>query len=247
MNNMYLVYNKNVKDKIDSQELLNGLYIIATPIGNMLDITIRAIEILRRSEVILCEDTRVTFRLLSFYGITPKKLICMNDIKENKSLENYINIIKENKMVSLVSDAGTPMISDPGFKLVRSIINEGGRVYSVPGPSASIAALVLSGFPTNSFLFCGFLNVKKGKKIKQLTALRNINTSIILYESPFKIISTLKAIREVFSGNLEISVSREITKKFEDTVRGNISEIIEKFEKSDTKGEFVIVINNNLD
>jgi len=153
MNNMCVVYNKNIKDKIDSQEILNGLYLVSTPIGNILDMTVRAIEILRRSELILCEDTRITLKLLSFYDINAKKLICMNDVNENKNLEKYINLIKENNIVSLVSDAGTPMISDPGFKLVRSILRERVSVFAVPGPSASITALILLGFPTNSFFF----------------------------------------------------------------------------------------------
>ena len=244
MNNLNIVYNKNIKDKIDSQELLKGVYIIETPIGHILDITLRAISILNVSDVILCEDTRVTLKLLQFYGIENKKLICFNDITENKNLEKYLEIVSENNIVSIVSDAGTPMISDPGFKLVRELTKIGINVFSVPGPSAAIAALNLSALPTDSFLFYGFLSPKKGKKVNELELLREIKTTIIIYESPFKIVNTLNCIMEVFGQDTEISVSREITKKFEETLRGEIHNIIKIMESKSIKGEFIIVINN---
>lgn len=244
MNNTSIVYNKNIKDKIDSQELLKGVYIISTPIGNILDITIRAISILNVANIILCEDTRVTMKLLQFYGIENRKLVCFNDITENKNLEKYINMIKENGIVAVVSDAGTPMISDPGFKLVREITKLGMNVFSVPGPSAAISALTLSALPTDSFFFYGFLSPKNGKKLSELQLLHTIKTTIIIYESPFKVINTLHTISEVFGNDVEISVSREITKKFEETLRGKICNVIAIIRSKSIKGEFIIIINN---
>lgn len=242
--NIDLVYNKNIKDKIKTQEYKNGLYIVSTPIGNILDISIRALSILEKSDVIFAEDTRVSVNLLKFYGIENKKLISFNDITENKGTEKFIQIVKDNSIVSVISDAGTPLISDPGYKLVRDLLSNNINIFSVPGACAAISALTLSGLPSNEFMFKGFLSPKSGKRENQLSDLKNYDGSVIIYESPYRIIKLLESILKTL-GDINISVSRELTKKFEETVRGKVSKVIEIFnEKKDIKGEFIVVLNS---
>lgn len=238
-----LVYNKNIKDKIKTQEYKNGLYIVSTPIGNILDISIRALSILEKSDVIFTEDTRVSMNLLKFYGIQNKKLISFNDISENKGTEKFIQIIKDNNIVSIISDAGTPLVSDPGYKLIRDLISHDICIFSIPGACAAISALTLSGLPSNEFMFKGFLSPKSGKRENQLSKIKDYDGSVIIYESPYKIIKLLESILKIL-GNVNISVSRELTKKFEETLRGTVSEVIEKLNaKKDIVGEFVVVLN----
>lgn len=216
------------------------LYIVSTPIGNLEDISFRAIYILRNADLIACEDTRVTNFLLQQFDIRNKTVSYYSQVESSK-LDYLISELRSGKSIALVSDAGTPCISDPGNMLVSRCIKEGIEVISVPGCSALIHSLVLSGFPLNKFYFQGFLPLKKGRQtlLKELSQLK---MSIVIYESPYRIYKTLKEINEVF-GNKEVSVSRELTKKFEQTIRGKVRSILDKDIK--LKGEFVIIINNN--
>ncbi len=218
----------------------NTLYIVSTPIGNLEDISFRAIDVLKKSDIIACEDTRVTNFLLTQYDIRNKTASYYSQVESSK-LDYFIGEIKSGKSLALVSDAGTPCISDPGNILVSKCIEEGIDIYSIPGCSALIHSLVMSGYSTKKFYFQGFLPLKKGRQtlMKELSEIR---MTIIIYESPFRIYRTLKEISEIF-GNKEVSVSRELTKKFEQTLRGNVKTLLSQGIK--LKGEFVITINNN--
>lgn len=222
------------------------LYIVATPIGNLGDITLRAIEILKKVEFIACEDTRRTNNLLkSIQANQGQFLISFYEQNELSRMENILNILRNGKDVALVSDSGTPMISDPGFKFVREAIRQGIPVVSIPGPSSVVSALVSSGLPTDKFLFLGFLPKKEGHRRTLLENVRKsneiVNASIILFESPFRVHKTLAEIYEVF-GDINASVCRELTKVYEEVRRGKLSELIKYFNK-DNKGEFVIVLS----
>ena len=215
------------------------LYIVSTPIGNIEDISYRAINVLKNVDMIACEDTRNTNFLLQQYGIKNKTFSYYSQV-ESLKLDFIISELLQGKSVAIVSDAGTPCISDPGNFLVSKCIEEGIEIISIPGCSALIHSLVVSGFPTKKFYFQGFLPLKKGRRTL-LNELKDIRMMIIIYESPFRVYRTLKEIYEVF-GNKEISVSREMTKKFEQTIRGKVKTILDQTIK--TKGEFVININN---
>jgi len=225
---------------------MNGtLYLVATPIGNLKDITLRALEILKEVSAIICEDTRRTRILLNHYQIR-KPLITYNEHNKFIQTPKIIEMLKKGESLALVSDAGTPVISDPGYYLVREAIKEGIRVSPVPGPAAMIAGLIISGLPSDRFVFEGFLPKREGKKRKRLLNLINEEKTIIFYESPYRIMRTLKTFLEIF-GDREIALCRELTKKFEEVLRGKISEIIEilnkKLEKEKRiKGEIVIVM-----
>lgn len=234
------VYN-NFKDKFDSQNFHKGvLYLVSTPIGNIEDISFRAIRILENADFIACEDTRKTNFLLTQYGIRNKTVSYYSHVESSKS-EFIIDEIKSGKTVALVSDAGTPGISDPGNLLVSKCIEENIDIFSVPGCSSLIHALVLSGIPTGRFYFQGFLPHKKGRQTA-LKELSEIKMTVIIFESPFRIFKALNEIHEHF-GNKEIAVCRELTKKFEQIIRGRVKDILSKQFK--TKGEFVIIVNNN--
>jgi 16S rRNA (cytidine1402-2'-O)-methyltransferase len=217
------------------------LYIISTPIGNLKDITFRAIEVLASVDYILCEDTRVTGKLLRVYDIG-KKMVSFNDFNEQKIIVSVVGELQKGANIALVSDAGTPLISDPGFKLVREAIFAGIKIESVPGSSAVISALTVSGLATDKFMFVGYLSKKDGKRKNMLVALKKIDeivkTTFIIYESPFRVLKTLEAIKEVF-GDTSVVVCRELTKLHEEIVRGKISEISAKIK---LKGEFVILV-----
>lgn len=219
------------------------LYIVATPIGNLKDITLRAIEILRDVDYILCEDTRVTGNLLHHYQIQ-KKMLAFNEFNENVKYQSMIVDLNEGKSVALVSDGGTPLISDPGFKLVRESAKSGIRVESVPGSSAVISALTASGLPTDKFLFLGFLPKKDGPRLKLLkdvaSTLRLIKVTVVIYESPYRIVKTLESIRDVF-GEIDVAVCRELTKLHEEVRHEKVSEAISHFQKVPAKGELTIV------
>ena len=217
------------------------LFIVPTPIGNLEDITIRAIETLKKSDLILAENTRHAKKLLSKYKIlTEINSYHLNN--EHKKVSDYIQIITSGKKISLITDAGTPCISDPGFLLVREAIKEDIKVTCLPGPTALIPALVMSGLPSESFIFEGFLPRKKGRKTKLLELSQNTRTTI-LYESPFRIVKTLTDFIEYFGKDRQITLSREISKIYEETFRGNISEAIKYFSQKKIKGEFVICID----
>ena len=219
------------------------LFIVPTPIGNMGDITIRAIETLKNSDLILSEDTRHAKKLLSHYNISTKvKSYHLNN--EHKKVDEYVEMMLQGKIISLITDAGTPCISDPGFLLVREAIKKGIQITCLPGPTALIPALVLSGLPSDAFIFEGFLPRKKGRKTKLKEISQNTITTII-YESPYRIQKTLSDLIEFVGSDREVSLSREISKIYEETFRGSVSDAIEHFSDKKIKGEFVICINRN--
>ena len=224
----------------DNEGLEPGLYIISLPIGNAKDITIRALEYLEKTDEIYCEDTRVTRKLLSIYEIK-KKLNIYHDHNGEYVRPKIIKKIKGGKSIGIVSDAGTPLISDPGYKLVLSAKKEGLHVTSSPGPSAPITALTLSGLPTDSFYYLGFLPLKKKTRDKSLNEVKNLKTSLLIFETSKKINKTLNDLLLIL-GNREISICREMTKKFEEIITGRIEDILPILEKRDLKGEIVIVV-----
>lgn len=215
------------------------LYIVSTPIGNLKDITLRAIETLKEVDFILCEDTRTSGNLLNHLEIK-KELISLNAFNEQKKIEFIVDRIVSNHTTALISDAGTPLISDPGVRLVSACIDRGIEIIPIPGPVALIAALSMSGLPTDSFVFEGFLPQKKGRQTK-LKALAEENRTIIIYESMYRIEKLLKELSEYLPERFLV-VCREITKKFEETWRGFPKDLVETFPEKISKGEFVVVI-----
>ena len=215
-------------DKNKQQTVGPGLYLVSTPIGNMEDITLRALNILKKSDIILCEDTRRSGQLLSYFQIK-NKLLPYHKFNEKKVSSEAIDYLKKNKIISLVSDAGTPAISDPGFLLVRECIKEGINVDCFPGATACIPALVNSGFPCDKFIFEGFLHAKKGRKTR-MKILTQEERTMIFYESPHRIIKTLNLFAEFFGEERLVSISREISKMFEETKRGTALEGLKYFE-----------------
>ena len=219
---------------------MSKLFIVPTPIGNLKDITIRAIETLQSVDTVYAEDTRTSSKLLNHYEIkTPMQSFHMHN--EYAKLENIISSFKQGKTGAIISDAGTPGISDPGFSLVRACIKNDIEVECLPGPTALIPALINSGFPCEKFSFEGFLPAKKGRT-KRLKEIAVQEKTMIFYESPHRLIKTLKDFSQYFGVENQVSVSREISKKFEQTIRGTISQAIQYFEKNKPKGEFVIVL-----
>ena len=216
------------------------LYIVPTPIGNLDDITLRAVNVLRDVDFILAEDTRTTSFLLKHLGIE-KKLYSHHKFNEHATVKMVAESIAAGRNAALVSDAGTPGISDPGFLLVRTCVEAEIEVETLPGATALIPALVQSGFPCDRFCFEGFLPQKKGRA-KQLQSLAAEERTMIFYESPYRVVKCLEQVAEVFGPERRVSVSRELTKKFEQTVRGTVAEVLEHFRTTDPKGEFVIVL-----
>lgn len=217
------------------------LFIVPTPIGNLGDITIRAIDTLKNSDLILSEDTRHAKKLLSHYKISTKvKSYHLNN--EHKKVDEYVEMMLQGKIISLITDAGTPCISDPGFLLVREAIKKGIQITCLPGPTALIPALVLSGLPSDAFIFEGFLPRKKGRKTKLKEISQNTITTII-YESPYRIQKTLSDLIEFVGSDREVSLSREISKIYEETFRGSVSDAIAHFSDKKIKGEFVICVD----
>lgn len=224
-----------------------NLYVVATPIGNLGDITFRAVEILKTVSYIACEDTRKTGTLLKAIGVTHRPmLISYYEQTEQARIPNILNVLKNDQDVALVSDSGTPTISDPGFKLVREAVREGIDVISIPGPSALISALASSGLPTDKFIFLGFLPKKEGNRKKLLQNLKianeKIEATVIIYEAPHRIIKSLASIHSVF-GNIHISIARELTKIHEEKLSGPIENFIDKYQNASPKGEFVILFS----
>lgn len=217
-----------------------NLYIVATPIGNLQDITFRAVETLKSVDFIVCEDTRVTSRLLNHYGIK-KPLIALNEFNEDQILYEILKKL-ENGSGALVSDAGTPLISDPGYRLVKEAKKKGFLVSPIPGASAIISALSVSGLPTDKFVFLGFLPKSEARAGKLLNKTKLIELTVILYESPHRIIKTLELIKNIF-GDIEITIARELTKIYEETRSEKATSLIEHFTKITPKGEFVILFS----
>lgn len=216
------------------------LYIVPTPIGNLEDMTLRAIRVLGEVDFILAEDTRTSSVLLKHYNID-KPLRSHHKYNEHATVASVREAIEAGRDVAIISDAGTPGISDPGFLLVRTCVEAGIEVETLPGATAAIPALVQSGFPCDKFCFEGFLPQKKGRQ-KRLTELENEGRTIIFYESPFRVIKALEQFAEHFGAERRVAVVREITKKFEQTVRGTLAEAIAHFKAHPPKGEFVIVL-----
>lgn len=219
------------------------LYLIPTPIGNMEDITIRALTTLKMVDVVFCEDTRETGQLLKYYDIS-KKLISSHEYNEANNKNKLLEYLNSGNNVGLVSDRGTPIISDPGYELAKFAIEEGYNVVSLPGATALIPALTSSGISPMPFYYYGFLNSKDGARRKELEYLKNIDATLIFYEAPHRINKTLKDMCDILGANRRISISREITKKYEEIYRGTIQELLK--ENNEYKGELVIVVEGNI-
>lgn len=216
------------------------LYLVPTPIGNLKDITLRAIEVLKEVDLILAEDTRNSGKLLKHFGIgTPMNSHHMHN--EHTTVEGIVKRIQGGENIALISDAGTPAISDPGFLLTRACVEASIEVDCLPGATAFVPALVNSGFPNDRFVFEGFLPVKKGRQTR-LNLLAEETRTILIYESPHKLLKTLRQFVEYFGADRPISVSRELTKMHEETVRGTAEEVLRHFEKKPPKGEIVLVV-----
>ncbi|MGA2624898.1 MAG: 16S rRNA (cytidine(1402)-2'-O)-methyltransferase [Bacteroidota bacterium] len=226
-----------------SESVIAGtLYIVSTPIGNLEDITFRAVSILSGVDLVAAEDTRKTKFLLNHYNLQ-KPLVSFFSFNEARRTPDLIAKLRSGTSIALVTDAGTPGISDPAFRIVRAALDESVPVVAIPGPSAFLAALIVSGLPVERFVFEGFLPVKKGRKT-MLERLGSEERTIILYESPHRLLKTLRELHE-HVGNREIAVARELTKKFEEVVRGRISDAIDHFSNHKVLGEFVIVLGGS--
>ncbi len=216
------------------------LYLVPTPLGNLKDMTFRGVEVLQSVDVILCEDTRTSSKLLQYYQIQ-KPLSPYHQHNEHKIVEHLVDQLKGGKTFALITDAGTPGISDPAFLLVRECIKEGVKVECLPGATAFVPALVNSGIPTNRFVFEGFLPLKKGRQT-MLKELAVEPRTIILYESPMRLVKTLKELAVYFGADRLASVSRELTKMFEENKQGTLQDLAVYFESKSVKGEIVIVV-----
>ncbi|MFD2100082.1 16S rRNA (cytidine(1402)-2'-O)-methyltransferase [Flagellimonas iocasae] len=219
---------------------MGKLYLVPTPIGNLEDITLRAIKILKEVDLVLAEDTRTSGKLLKHFEInTPLQSHHMHN--EHKQVDGLVNKLKGESTIALISDAGTPAISDPGFLLTRACVENGIEVECLPGATAFVPALVNSGLPNDRFVFEGFLPIKKGRQTR-LEQLAEEPRTLVFYESPHKLLKTLTQFVEYFGADRPVSVSRELTKLYEETVRGTLSEVLEHFTNHPPKGEFVIVV-----
>ena len=220
---------------------MSTLYVIPTPIGNLEDMTFRSVRLLKEADLILAEDTRVSGKLLKHFEITtPMKSYHMHN--EHKIVLDVVDQIKTNQTFALITDAGTPAISDPGFLLVKECIKKGVKVECLPGATAFVPALVSSGLPANEFVFIGFIPVKKGRQ-KKLLELEMESKTMIFYESPHKLLKTLNDFINCFGEGRQVSVSRELSKLYEEHIRGTLKEVREHFEQKNPKGEFVLVVN----
>lgn len=237
----------SIPDLSESQSAKGGtLYVVATPIGNLYDITLRALGILKSVDVVAAEDTRHTAHLLSYFGIKSPLVSCHEFNEEGRSID-LIKRLQNGESVALVSDAGTPAVSDPGFKLVSRVIGEGIQVIPIPGVSAAITALCASGLSTDSFVFIGFLSRKKKRQKEQLEALKKERRTIIFYESPRRVVDLLQEIKGCF-GNRNAVVARELTKIHEEFIRGSVSDIIGKLnERNQIKGECTVILAGATD
>ena len=216
------------------------LTLVPTPIGNLQDITLRALEVLKNADLILAEDTRTARFLLQHFQIE-KRILSHHQHNEHNALKEVIRLLKEGNKIALVSDAGTPAISDPGFLIVRECIKEDIEVYCLPGPTAFVPALVMSGLPCDKFVFEGFLPQKKGRQSRFLF-LKEEERTILFYESPFRLVKLLEEIIEHFGADRRCSVSRELTKMFEETRRGTAEELLQHFSAHPPKGEIVVCV-----
>ncbi len=222
--------------------LKNGLYIVSTPIGNLGDISARAIETLENTDIVACEDTRVSKKLFALLGLkTDKKFICYEDHREEQVAHQIVNMIKQGQSVALISDAGAPLISDPGYKLVALCHDAGLFVTVVPGASAVISALQLSGLPTNRFMFAGFIPNREQARLNLFSELQGIQSTLVFFETAPRLIKSLQVMAKVF-GARKIAVVREITKIYEQVLSGSADTLIASFEKTPPKGEIVLTV-----
>lgn len=227
---------------ITARPLAPALYLVATPIGNLADITLRALETLAAADVLACEDTRVTRVLLDRYGIKQRPT-AYHEHNATEAGPRLIAALEEGRSVALVSDAGTPLVSDPGFRLVGQALERGIKVVPIPGPSAVLAALTASGLPTDAFLFAGFLPVKDGQKRSRLEALKAVPATLVFFESPRRLADTLDVARDVLGADRQAAVGRELTKTFEEVRTSSLGELAAHYAQADTpKGEIVICI-----
>jgi len=220
--------------------LAPGLYVVATPIGNLRDITIRALETLAAASVILCEDTRMSARLLDHYGIKGRR-IALHEHNERAKADDIVRRVASGEAIALISDAGTPLLSDPGFPLIRALAEANQPVFPIPGASALLSALVVAGLPTDAFAFHGFLPNKAGARANALKALGDSPETLVFYESPRRLDDTLAAMAELW-GERQAAVALELTKRFERVHRGTLVELAAEFADTETKGEAVIVV-----
>jgi 16S rRNA (cytidine1402-2'-O)-methyltransferase len=237
--------SKDIDDSVNPSKggvVAGTLYLVATPIGNLEDITHRALKVLSSVDLIAAEDTRKTKILLDHYLIN-KPMVSYFSYNERHRTPQLIGKLQEGQSIALVSDAGTPGISDPAYHIVQSCLAAGISIIPIPGPSAFVSALVVSGLPTDRFVFEGFLPIKKGRKTK-LAGLSSEPRTIVLYESPHRILKTLEEIRTVF-GERHVVVARELTKKFEEIVRGPVSTVLEELRRKQTRGEYVLVVEGH--
>ena len=216
------------------------LYIVPTPVGNLEDITLRAIRILKEADLILAEDTRTTRVLMKHYDIK-NQLMSHHKFNEHASAHGIVERLKAGQTIALVSDAGTPGISDPGFLLVREAVAAGIEVQTLPGATAFVPALVSSGLPDDRFCFAGFLPQKKGRTTR-LEQLKDESRTMIFYESPYRLVKTLQQFAEIFGDGRQVSVAREISKIHEESVRGTLAEVVQHFQDNEPRGEIVIVL-----
>lgn len=219
---------------------MGKLFLVPTPIGNLQDITLRAITVLKEADLILAEDTRTSGKLLQHFEITTQ-MHSHHMHNEHKTIDNLIKRLKQGDTIALISDAGTPAISDPGFLLTRACVEHNITVECLPGATAFVPALVNSGLPNDRFVFEGFLPVKKGRQTR-LEFLASETRTMIFYESPHKLVKTLTQFSEHFGNDRPVSISRELTKLYEETIRGTIAEVLEHFTQKPPKGEFVLVV-----
>ena len=220
-----------------------SLYLVATPIGNLADITYRAVQVLKDVDLIACEDTRHTQKLLHHYGVTTKTISYHEHNEEARATE-LIAMMQSGTSVAVVSDAGTPGISDPGYRLVSKAADEGIVVVPIPGPSALLSALIASGLPTDEFLFAGFLPAKTGQRRARLAELRDVSATLVFYEAPHRIVASLQDCVEVL-GERKAAIARELTKLHEEVRRGRLSELLEHYSTEQPRGEFVVLIDRN--
>jgi 16S rRNA (cytidine1402-2'-O)-methyltransferase len=221
--------------------MANGnLFLVSVPIGNLKDITLRAIETLKQTDVLIAEDTRQAGKLLLLLGIEHKNMLSYRDQNHEQMLPRISEILASGKSAALISDRGTPTISDPGYKLVRDLMQQGFNIIPIPGPVAAIAALTASGLPTDKFSFLGFLPKSSGKQAELLEKFGKLSATFIIYESPFRVIKLLETIRKVL-GEIPVSAIHELTKVNETVVTGKVSEVLEKLKTQKPKGEWVVL------
>jgi 16S rRNA (cytidine1402-2'-O)-methyltransferase len=226
-----------------NKNINNGtLFVVPTPIGNLEDITLRAIRILQEVDTVVCEDTRQTIKLLSHLKIS-KPLISFYTQNQLKRIPQIVSMLENGKNIALVSDCGTPAISDPGYYLIKEALDKNITVVPLPGACALITALVGSGLTTDSFVFLGFLKKKAGKMKKELEQAKQVEKTIVFYESPHRILKTLEICKEVFGEQTKIVLARELTKKFEEFIRGTIKEVFDVMSNREILGEFIVLVN----